>query len=137
MTGGTTHKLRPSPYLLQVTSQTLFFPVRNYPPHTFCSERTLESHNLTVSLHVTPIINFHTTLLCPLTFPSNNTHSWKKCVQYDNIKCLSNLGFLSVIMSTSHSSPHCVGCESSFIEDISLANQHDLQAPQFFRECWR
>ena len=45
--GGTTHKLRPSPYLLQVTSQTLFFPVRNYPPHTFRSERTPESHNLT------------------------------------------------------------------------------------------
>ena len=46
--GGTTHKLRPSPYLLQVTSQTLFFPVQNYPPHTFRSERTPESHNLTV-----------------------------------------------------------------------------------------
>ena len=46
--GGTTHKLRPSPYLLQVTSRTLFFPVRNYPPHTFRSERTLESHNLTI-----------------------------------------------------------------------------------------
>ena len=47
MTGGTTHKLRPSPYLLQVTSQTLFFPVRNYSPHTFRSKRTPESHNLT------------------------------------------------------------------------------------------
>ena len=45
--GGTTHKLRPSPYLLQVTSWTLFFPVRNYPPHTFHSERTPERHNLT------------------------------------------------------------------------------------------
>ena len=48
--GGTTHKLRPSPYLLQVTSRTLFFPVWNYPPHTFCSERTPESHNLTQEL---------------------------------------------------------------------------------------
>ena len=47
MTGCTTHKLRPSPYLLQVTSQTLFFPVQNYSPHTFHSERTPESHNLT------------------------------------------------------------------------------------------
>ena len=46
--GGTTHELRPSPYLLQVTSWTLFFPVRNYSPHTFHSERTPESHNLTI-----------------------------------------------------------------------------------------
>ena len=54
MTGGTTHKLRPSPYLLQVTSRTLFFPVQNYPPHTFHSERTPESHNLTPQLTVNP-----------------------------------------------------------------------------------
>ena len=52
MTGGTTHKLRPSPYLLQVTSQTLFFPVRNYSPHTFHSERIPESHNLTYAWNV-------------------------------------------------------------------------------------
>ena len=52
MTGGTTHKLRPSPYLLQVTSRTLFFPVWNYPLHTFRSKRTPESHNLTTdSMH--------------------------------------------------------------------------------------
>ena len=50
VTGGTTHKLRPSPYLLQVTSQTLFFPVQNYSPHTFRSKRTMEGHNLTTSL---------------------------------------------------------------------------------------
>ena len=47
MTGSTTQKLRPSPYLLQVTSRTLFFPVRSYSLHTFHSERTPESHNLT------------------------------------------------------------------------------------------
>ena len=29
-------------------SWTLFFPVRNYSPHTFHSERILESHNLTL-----------------------------------------------------------------------------------------
>ena len=40
--------LRPSPYLLQVTSQTLFFPVWSYSPHTFRSERIPESHNLTL-----------------------------------------------------------------------------------------
>ena len=45
--GGMTHKLRPSPYLLQVTSRTLFFPVWNYPPHTFRSKRTPERLNLT------------------------------------------------------------------------------------------
>ena len=47
--GGTTHKLRPSPYLLQVTSRTLFFPVWNYSLHTFHSERTPDSHNLTAA----------------------------------------------------------------------------------------
>ena len=46
--GGTTHKLRPSPYLLQVTSRTLFFPVRSYSLHTFHSKGIPESHNLTV-----------------------------------------------------------------------------------------
>ena len=49
--GGTTHKLRPSPYLLQVTSQTLFFPVQNYSLHPFHSKRIPESHNLTPYLH--------------------------------------------------------------------------------------
>ena len=52
--GGTTHKVRPSPYLLQVMSRTLFFPVLSYPPHTFCSERAPESHNLTVDSKLTP-----------------------------------------------------------------------------------
>ena len=51
--GGTTHKLRPSPYLLQVTSRTLFFPVWSYSPHTFHSERIPESHNLTLGLSLT------------------------------------------------------------------------------------
>ena len=52
MTGSTTHKLRPSPYLLQVMSRTLFFPVWNYSPHTFHSERIPESHNLTWFTHI-------------------------------------------------------------------------------------
>ena len=57
--GGTTHKLRPSPYLLQVMSQTLFFPVKNYSLHTFCSKRIPESHNLT------PVFNIVKLTLAP------------------------------------------------------------------------
>ena len=52
--GGTTHTLRPSPYLLQVMSQTLYIPVWNYSLHLFCSKRILETHNLTVDSKLTP-----------------------------------------------------------------------------------
>ena len=52
--GGTTHTLRPSPYLLQVMSWTLYIPVQNYSLHLFCSERIMEGHNLTVDSKITP-----------------------------------------------------------------------------------
>ena len=48
--GSTTQTLRPSPYLLQVTSQTLYIPVQNYSLHLFHSERIMESCNLTQCL---------------------------------------------------------------------------------------
>ena len=47
MTGGTTHTLRPSPCLLQVTSQTLYISIQNYSPHLFHPKRILEVCNLT------------------------------------------------------------------------------------------
>ena len=80
--GGTTHKLRPSPYLLQVTSRTLFFPVWNYPPHTFRSERTLESHNLTGS----------DTGLVPSKFPS--TKEKTACMTVDHARIMEQFSDL-------------------------------------------
>ena len=45
--GSTTHMLRPCPYLLQVTSWTLYFPVQNSTPHLFHPKNIRYFCNLT------------------------------------------------------------------------------------------
>ena len=47
MTGGTTHTLRPSPYLQRYSTWTSYFPIRISTPHLFCPERIGYSRNLT------------------------------------------------------------------------------------------
>ena len=73
--GGTTHTLRPSPYLQRYSTRTSYFPIWISTLHLFRPERIGYSHNLTLTHFSNGISPSHTpSITFPIT-PSSTPNS--------------------------------------------------------------